>query len=98
MMLVSGSERFFGPVVSFCRCWRNAVSGPADFLVCLSHTNKDGAQSGSFLDPARARDLCGLPLRGGAVVGCVLSSSFNDCSEVTSSSGQEHLSGPRMFW
>ena len=66
-------------------------------MVCLSHINKDGARSGSFLELERARDLCGLRLRGGAVVGCVLSSNINDCSAVTSSTGEEHLSGARMF-
>ena len=64
-------------VVSFCRCWRNAVSEPAHFLICLSYINKDGARSGSFLELERARDLRGLRLRGSAVVGCILSSRIN---------------------
>ena len=79
MMLVSRWERFFGSVVSFCRSYRNAVSDRAYFLICLPHTNKDGALSGSFLELERARDLRGLRLRGGAVVRCVLGSKINDC-------------------
>ena len=48
-------------------------------MLCLGHTNEDGALSGSFLELERTRDLRGLRLRGGAVVRCVLGSKINDC-------------------
>ena len=46
--------------------------GTSPFVVMFKPHQKDGASSGSFLELERARNLCGLRVRGGLVVGCVL--------------------------